>query len=242
MGKAAKKTDTTKTDLSLDGGAGRITIMAPDIRTVMFKLRGTAPLVINRFSAKMEMMARQAEGSTAKKGKQRQAKDFKANFEAAKHVCTWDPRVAKELGLTAKQASETWCGISAPAFRSAMISACRLVNFKMTIAKMSVFVPHDGLNQDGEPCVRIISPNEPEMHTGHVRNATGVADVRARPMWRDWGVNLRVRFDAAQFTMTDVANLLMRVGEQVGVGEGRPDSKSSAGMGWGTFELVTDEE
>jgi len=34
-----------------------------------------------------------------------------------------------------------------------------------------------------------------------------------------------------------VTNLLSRVGMQVGIGEGRPFSKNSAGMGWGTFEL-----
>jgi len=32
--------------------------------------------------------------------------------------------------------------------------------------------------------------------------------------------------------------LLARVGMQVGIGEGRPDSKNSAGMGWGLFEVV----
>ena len=48
---------------------------------------------------------------------------------------------------------------------------------------------------------------------------------------------MRVRFDADQFTLTDVANLLMRVGMQVGIGEGRPFSKNSNGMGWGLFDL-----
>jgi hypothetical protein len=46
-----------------------------------------------------------------------------------------------------------------------------------------------------------------------------------------------VRFDADQFTLRDIANLLLRAGMQVGVGEGRPDSKKSCGMGWGTFEI-----
>jgi len=27
------------------------------------------------------------------------------------------------------------------------------------------------------------------------------------------------------------------VGLQVGIGEGRPDSRDSAGLGWGTFKL-----
>jgi hypothetical protein len=41
-----------------------------------------------------------------------------------------------------------------------------------------------------------------------------------------------------QFTPEDVANLMARVGMQVGIGEGRPDSKNSAGMGWGLFKIA----
>jgi hypothetical protein len=70
-----------------------------------------------------------------------------------------------------------------------------------------------------------------------VRNATGVADIRVRPMWREWGANVRVKYDADQFTIQDVTNLMQRVGMQVGIGEGRPDSRDSAGLGWGTFRL-----
>jgi len=46
-----------------------------------------------------------------------------------------------------------------------------------------------------------------------------------------------VNFDADQFTVQDVTNLMQRVGMQVGIGEGRPDSRDSAGLGWGTFCL-----
>lgn len=53
---------------------------------------------------------------------------------------------------------------------------------------------------------------------------------------------LRIRFDADLFTKTDIVNLIMRVGAQVGIGEGRPDSKDSAGMGFGLFEIITDEK
>lgn len=44
-----------------------------------------------------------------------------------------------------------------------------------------------------------------------VRNATGVADIRVRPMWREWSADLRIRYDADQFTLNEVTNLLARV-------------------------------
>jgi hypothetical protein len=35
---------------------------------------------------------------------------------------------------------------------------------------------------------------------------------------------------------------MARVGLQVGIGEGRPDSKNSAGMGWGLFTIEEAKE
>jgi hypothetical protein len=199
-----------------------VVIKAPKIRTVRLHLVGTAPYVQARFSAKaMAMMAaKQMAGSTARGKKVHEARDFDDDYEQAKHVST-----------------DGWLGIPAGAFRAAAISACRLVGFKMTLAKLSVFVKADGIDRvDGVPLVKI--EGEPEPMRMHTRNATGVADLRVRPMWREWGCQLRVSYDAEQFGPDDVVNLFSRVGLQVGVGEGRPDSRASAGLGWGTFEIA----
>lgn len=207
-----------------------LTIAPPNIQELHITIIGTAPLMICRFSQKamQEMMEKQAKGSTAKKGGARKARDFDADFEGARHIST-----------------DGWDGIHAAAFRNGMISACRLVGFKMTIAKMSVFIEPDGFDKvDSVPLVRIVSDTPPVKRTMHTRNATGVIDLRCRPAWDSWRCNLRIKYDADQFTATDVVNLLSRVGAQVGVGEGRPDSRSSAGMGLGMFRLATavDEE
>lgn len=207
----------------MTGGKVAIGITAPNMRRIELGIVGTAPLVISRFPAKamQMMMEKQAAGSQAKKGKAREAKDFDAAFNGARHIAT-----------------EGWDGVHAGAFRNGLISACRLVGFKMTLAKLSLFVEADGLDAiDGTPLVRIIG-GEPERTDLPVRNATGVVDIRTRPMWREWSMTLRIRFDADQFTAADVANLLSRVGAQVGIGEGRADSKASAGVGWGHFEVA----
>jgi hypothetical protein len=202
----------------------KISIAPPDIQTVVFGIRGTAPLVMHKFSekARTQMREKQEAGPTGKKGKAKEAKDFAAMCEGAKHI-----------------SKEGWCGIPASAFRSALISACRLVGFQMTRAKISLFVKADGFDADeGTGLVRI-TKGEPHYSEHCVRLETGVADIHARPMWdAGWEAKLTVQFDGGQFTVTDVANLMMRVGLQVGVLEGRPDSKNSAGMGWGTFELI----
>ena len=224
----------------------RITIGAPRLLQLQVVLLSTTPLMVNRFSAKaIEMMSsKQQAGPTAGKGRQREAKDFDAAFHGARHL-----------------SEEGWDGVAAGGLRAAMISACRLVGFKMTLAKLAVFVEADGFDiVDGTPLIRIYSyggdgdakpsrqavsgPLEtpvllPEKSIMHARNETGVADIRIRPMWRKWSLRPRIRYDADQFTATDVSNLLSRVGQQVGLGEGRHDSRKSTGLGFGCFELRT---
>jgi hypothetical protein len=200
-----------------------VAITAPNVQTLEFLLSGTAPLVQARFSekARQAMEGKMLEGTTARSKKIREPRNFAADMDGAIHYST-----------------EGWIGVPAAAFRNAMISACRLVGFRMTVAKMSVFVLADGLDKvDGIPLVRL-NVGAPEMLKMHARNSSGVTDVRVRPMWREWGLTLKVKFDADQFSATDVTNLLLRAGLQVGVGEGRPDSRESAGLGWGTFEIA----
>lgn len=200
-----------------------LTIPKPNFQTAAFPIVGTAPLVGNKFSARAraDMKATQEAGSVAKKGKKREPKDFQACYKEAIHM-----------------SREGWEGIPAPAFRNAMISACKVCGFQMTRAKLSVFVLADGHDRDdGTPLVRI-TKGKAEYAEHFVRNATGVADIRPRPMWREgWEATVRVHFDGDQFTLDDVANLLARAGIQVGVGAGRPDSSASNGMGWGLFAI-----
>jgi hypothetical protein len=113
----------------------------------------------------------------------------------------------------------------------------------MSLAKLSLFIECDGFDAtEGTPLIQIIGP-EPRQLESMVRIG-GIAktvDIAVRPQWLEWGARLRIKYDADQFSANDVVNLIARAGAQVGVGEGRPDSSSSAGMGWGTFE-ISDEK
>ena len=207
----------------------QVTISAPNFQTAVFRIRGTTPYVQNKFSKKAReaMRETQKEGSTAegKRGRGRKPKDFALAYEESKHV-----------------SDDGWCGMPASAFRNGMVSACRVAGFQMTRAKLSVFVEADGFDIDDQtPLIKIIK-GEPR-HVEHTVRLQGTTtDIRAHAMWSPgWEATVRIRFDADQFTVTDVSNLLMRVGMQVGIGEGRPDSKTSTGMGWGLFEIVNGE-
>lgn len=209
-----------------------ITIGAPNFKWAEFHLTGDVPYVQQKFSAKAKtsMREKQAAGSTAKKGAKREARDMQAEFEGATHKVFDGKKIS-------------WYGIPASAIRNAMISACRTVGFKMTLAKLGIYIEADGFDtEDGTPLVRI-TKGEPHPSEQYVRLATGVCDLRNYAMWNPgWQAKVRVRFDADMFSLADVANLMMRVGQQVGIGVGRPDSKTSAGMGWGLFQISQEED
>lgn len=218
----ATKTKAVGSSTNTNGGSKAVAIKAPAFQVAEFHIRGTSPYVQNKFSKKAEdeIRATQAAGSQAKSKKVREPKDFDQACKNATYCST-----------------EGWLGIPAPAFRDGMISACRTVGFKMTHAKLAAWVIADGFDaQSGKPLVKI--QGEPERYDAYVRNDNGSIDIRSRPMWKEWSAVVRVKFDADMLSVTDVANLLMRVGYQVGIGEGRNASKDSSGMGWGSFEIV----
>lgn len=198
-----------------------VAVKPPNFGTAVFEVRGVAPLVIHRNSQKDTLRKKYEEGKSATSKKNRDAKDLDAAVDEAKYV-----------------SPEGWEGFHAAAVRNAMISACRLVNFKMTLAKLSIFVIADGWDklEPQIPLVRIYGKAVRQDDIG--RTSTGEILLINRPAYHNWSAKIRIRWDGDQFTVADIANLLTRVGMQVGIGEGRPDSKNSAGMGWGLFEVV----
>lgn len=106
--------------------------------------------------------------------------------------------------------------------------------------QLAVFIEADGFDRtDGTPLVKI-TKGKPKYCEHPVRLASGVIDLRARAMWMPgWRAMLRIRYDADMLKRSDIVNLVARLGIQVGIGEGRNDSKNSCGMGWGMFALTT---
>lgn len=204
-----------------------VTIKPVKFERATFKLIGLpdVPLVIHRFShkLKLEMKAKAETGKAASSRKQRDPKDSEATYNDARYR-------AREHG---------WDGFHAGAIRNGSISACRLVGYKMTLAKLSIFVEKDGVDAS-EPQVPLIRIHgDPVRQEDMARVETGQPYVTIRPAYFDWWAMVTMRYDADQFTLEDVCNLLMRVGQQVGIGEGRPDSPNSAGLCWGLFNIVT---
>lgn len=199
-----------------------LSVPAPNFQVLDIPIVGTSPYCQSAFGGRPveEMKESQLAGSTGKSRKKREPKDFEQRYRDCTH-----------------RSAAGWAGIPASSFRTAMISACRVCGVVMTRAKLAVFIIQDGFDvNSGDPLVRI-SP-EPEMKISPLRNDNGSMDLRARPYWEPgWKAVVRIKFDADVMRAVDVVNLMFRVGQQVGIGEGRHDSKKCCGIGWGCFKL-----
>jgi len=201
-----------------------VVIRKPRVEVVEVDIVGTSPYVQNKLSKAVieELIKDQASGERKRKGKKREPKDF--------------DQLWREV---TRQSPEGWYGIPAPAFRQAMVDACRLAGVKMTMARMSFFVEADGYDKDdGMPLVRI-TKGEPKPRIDITRIANGrTVNVTARPMWDPgWEARVRIKYYADTFSAEDIINLLSLAGEFVGIGEGRPFSPNSSGCGWGLFRV-----
>jgi hypothetical protein len=200
----------------------QVIIEAPKFETAKVTIVGDTKLVQHKFSqkARQMIMDKQKLGSVANKGKKKEPRDFDEMYRGALYTAT-----------------EGWNGVPAISFRKALVSACRVCGYQMTKGKLALFCEADGFDAEGTPLVKI-TKGEPHKHEGYGRIADGGIDVNIRPMWDEgWEAVVRIRYDADMFSQKDVINLLARAGMQVGIGEGRPDSKDSCGCGWGTFRI-----
>ena len=184
-------------------------------------------MVIAAFSAKAQnaIKKKHEAGSTAKTRQKRDARNFSEDVRQALHISR----------------ERLWHGFEVGGLKLALVSACRTVSYKMTLAKLGIFVQADGSDAvTGVPLIRIQSPAPYEENISPARNANGGFDLRARPMWREWSMDVRIAFDADIFRFSGhFLNLLLRGWAEVhgGIGEGRADSKSSCGTGWGSFTV-----
>lgn len=201
-----------------------VSIKAPNFQTAVFHIRGTAPLVIHRFSKKLEILEGYAVGTKKSKGKKvHEATNLDDVYNASRYI-----------------SKEGWDGFNASSIRNGLIRVCTLVNYKMTLAKMSLFVKEDGWDakEPQIPLVRIYGESVRQDDAARLPNGTMIVTTRAA--YHNWSAKLNIRWDADQFSLADVSNLVMRDGIQCGIGEGRPFSKESCGMGWGTFEIINE--
>lgn len=112
-------------------------------------------------------------------------------------------------------------GFPAVAFKAAFVAAARtFAGLKMTELRAAMHITCEHV-----PIYGAWAPRE-----DMVRVSNGVADIRYRPEFAQWGTVLPVAFNAGYMSREQVANLFQSAGFSCGVGEWRPERNGAHGM------------
>lgn len=191
-------------------------IEIPDLRIqeLSVDIVGVEPLIMSRFSeARIAQMQKAQSGAPrAKKAPRNPQQDYQDSLYLLPESTPKKPRY----------------GFPSVAFTLAMIAACRHVDgITMTLAKGCFHMKHRLVEIHGTP----------QMRTDHVRNATGVADLRYRAEFPAWSATLHLRH-LPTLTPAQIVNLINVAGFAVGVGEFRPEL---SGHEYGQFRVAVSE-
>jgi hypothetical protein len=173
-------------------------------------IRGMTPLIQHAWSEKALRQIR--EKHAGKKTRDREVRDPAAEGEAATYY-TEDGQY----------------GIPAMAFKSALITAAHKdIGLEKTLLRKALFVHCRDANG-----VLVMDCEDPVIREDCVRVGAGSADLRYRPEFREWSVQVTMTFDAELLRPDDIVNLVNRAGFGCGIGEWRPEK----GGEYGRFEV-----
>ena len=179
-------------------------IELPTINTKRVKVRvvGKTPLIVHAWSEKAKRQMRDKQQKKAKMAKE--AKDPTADFEGAKYL----------------DAKGRDC-VRASFFKNAIVSACRYAeDLKMTVIRGALFVEGDMLPIKFDTC---------NMREDMVRVGMGTADLRYRPEYIGWSVDLVIEYNSNVLQAEQVLNLVRLAGFSVGICEWRPEKNGDFG-------------
>lgn len=185
-------------------------------------VEGTAPYVPNKFTPKAaEQMLAYFE-----RGSKKRAPKEKINPE-------------EEARSRLYVAENGRYGVPAAALRKAVIEAGRFCGYQMKKLSGTIDVLGEDYDRDtGFPLV-YLEGGEPEVFVSPVKNTSGTRDLRWRPYFKPgWRCTFTVIYDGDMLSKDDVIELLTRAGMNVGIGDGRPLSPNSPGLGFGRWKVV----
>jgi hypothetical protein len=209
--------------------AGEISLEFTPPILVTCQIKGTTPLVIRRFSSKIQLhhdeLVSPGKGKKAKQTPQQM-------FEDGRHQA-WDFEANKLIG---------WDGFNAVTIKACMVSAVTMLEktYK-TDMKLAIFVEADGVSEDQTPLIRIGPKGmKPIMHKGWGRVASGTSYEIYRPLYQNWEAEVRLRLNPHLINAAKAVKMLSLGGEYCGIGEHRASSRvSTTGGMFGSFQVIS---
>lgn len=179
--------------------------------TIKFRIKGTSPLIMHKWSEKAKIQMREKQQA----GKKTKSRDLRE-----------PEKEAKEATYTTADGS---IGIPGMAFKSALVTAAHKdIGVEKTMVRKAIFLVCD----DPEK-VLPIECEPPFVLESMVRVGMGSADLRYRPQFNQWSCDIALEVDSELLQQGDVLALVSRAGFGVGICEWRPEK----GGEFGRFDI-----
>lgn len=188
-------------------------IVIPEMNLIRTKITlvGDSPLVMHKWSEKARGMMLSKQTGEARQA--REKKDPKQDYEDAIYYIR-----------KAEKGKPAIYGFPAIAFKSAAVDACsHVAGITKVLARGAFHIP----------CELVTIEGTPEMVEHMVRVGMGTADIRFRPMFREWRTTFEIVINERVLTVAQIVNLFNTAGFAIGVGEHRPEKNGS----WGMFSV-----
>lgn len=183
-----------------------VSVPTLDLQHIQLTLIGDTPLIVHNFSTKSRKEILDKQQKRAKRG--REARDPESEYKEAFYVI--------EEGVY---------GFPAMGFKKAAVRAAKsLPGMTMTDARGYFHIicdPHMliPLKYESVECVEDV-----------IRLSNGSADLRYRPYFYGWSVDLNLRYNQAVVSDEQIVMMFDLAGFGVGVGDWRPEKNGQFGM------------
>jgi hypothetical protein len=200
-----------------------ISISKIEAGRILVPIRGTAPLIMNNWSAKAKrQMLLNMQGVKLPK----ENKDPEAEYQSAFYL----------LDETGPEGEKRY-GFPLMAFKEATVGAARFYTRSVTMVALRQFLFFKGCYSTSAKQQLVEIVGTPERREDPVTVGRGGRDLRYRPEFWPWRATLDISFAKTNIDQESVLSLLDAGGLGVGVGEWRPEKKGV----FGTFEVDPDE-
>jgi hypothetical protein len=181
---------------------GAIAIPPIEIGAYIMRIVGDSPLIVHAWSAKAkkEMLDKQMGKARAKKEPKDPQRDYEDAFYRLPDGSPAFPTIA---------------------FKAAAVGAARQIDgLKMTFLRGAFHTIGELVEIEGTP----------RMREDMVKISMDTADIRYRPEFPEWAVNLRLNVNTRALTLEQLVHLFTQAGFSEGVGEWRPEKNGRFGM------------
>ena len=210
-----------------------IVIKPLDIKETTIRIVGDSPLIMHAWSEKAKRMMLEAQQGKSK-GKKKPVKNPVDDFIQSAYWLSGKPEYPDDASeeecaaaFDAAIANGATFGFPVTAIKqAAQAAAYRLGWVKNQMGLRGAFF----IKGDENGMVQVHS-DPPEMREDMVKVGMGTADIRYRPQFNNWSMDLVISYNAAgDFSLESIINAINAGGYVCGLGEWRPERDGSYGQ------------